>query len=461
MDIVHGQARVNSRAEALAEGRAARRRLPRKGLARSVPHGRDPIAILEEQNAIRLQDLIPLRTERMLASPFAFYRGTAALMAADLGEDPHTGLIVASCGDAHLSNFGFFASPERRLVFDLNDFDEAGVAPWEWDVKRLATSVVVGGVDAGYDEAAIRAITTDTVRTYQRSMASLLAMSPVARYFLHGNIDNSRAALDDRSRGALDAALARAQKRTSERAVRRTTEVGAGGVRRFVEEPPRMTHMAVEQDEMLRLYAEYRAGVGVDLSLVLSQYAPVDVVRRVVGVGSVGTRCFLVLLEGADVDTLLLQVKEATETVLNRYGGMTFPDAVVERFGAYGDGHRVVALQRVLQVVSDPFLGHFRLDGRDYYVRQFHDMKGSMELDGLGPEAFGAYAATCATMLARAHAQSPGFARIVGYLGRNSAAADAIVDWSFDYAEQSLRDFRAFRDAVATGRLPSPPETVD
>lgn len=461
MDIVHTQARVNTRAEALAEGRAVRQRLPRAGLARSDRHGRDPITILEQQNAIRLQELIPLRMERMLAGPFAFYRGTAALMAADLAQDPHTGLAVASCGDAHLSNFGFFASPERRLVFDLNDFDEAGLAPWEWDVKRLSTSVVVGGVDAGYDEATIRALTAETVRTYQRSLATLLAMSPVARYFLHGNLDASRASLDEKSHRALDAALARAQKRTSDRAVRRTTEAGAGGARRFVEEAPRMTHAAVDRDEMPRLYEEYRAGVEIDLSLVLAQYAPVDIVRRVVGVGSVGTRCFLVLLEGADGDTLLLQVKEATDSVLGRYGGMTFSDRTVERIGTYGNGYRVVALQRILQVVSDPFLGHLRFDGRDYYVRQFHDMKGSIELEGLEPDGFGAYASACATMLARAHAQSPGFARIVGYLGRNSAAADAIVDWSFDYAEQSLSDFRALQEAVASGRLPAPPEPVD
>jgi len=465
MDIVHAQARENSRAESLAEGRSARRRLARKGLAGSVPHARDPIAILEEQNALRLPELLPLRTERMLASPFAFYRGTAALMAADLAEDPHTGLMVVSCGDAHLSNFGFFATPERRLAFDLNDFDEAGVAPWEWDVKRLTTSVVVGGADAGYDEDVIRSVATETVRTYQRSLASLLALSPVERYYMHTDLRSSRAGLDQRSLAgldaALDAALARARKRTSERAVRRTTEIGEDGVRRFVEDPPRMTHLQVEQEEMVPFFEEYRAGVGIDLGLVLSQYAPVDAVRRVVGVGSVGTRCSLVLLGGADGDTLLLQVKEATDSVLARYGGTAFSEATAERFAASGNGLRVVALQQILQVVSDPFLGHFRRDGRDFYVRQFHDMKGAIDLEGLEPEAFGPYAAACATMLARAHAQSPGFARVVGYLGRNHTAAGAIVDWSFDYADQSLRDFRALQDAVASGRLPVPPETVD
>lgn len=463
MDIVAASQWGNSRSEMLAEGRAARKQATRKSLAQRSSEQRDPVAILEEQNAVREQGLIPLRMERMLASPFAFYRGTAAIMAYDLARDPHSGLMVGSCGDAHLSNFGFFASPERRVVFDLNDFDEAGVAPWEWDVKRLVASVVVGGMDAGYPQGTIRTIAQRTVRTYARSLRALIDLTPVDRYFLHSSVVGSRASLDPQSRHALESALKDAEKRTSARAVRRTTEMTEDGRRRFVEQPPTMTHLDVDVDTTMRLYHDYREGVGVDIDLVLSHYAPVDAVRRVVGVGSVGTRCSLVLLEGADGDTLLMQVKQATESVLSRYGGMQFSQRTSERVEQYGEGYRVVAMQRILQVVSDPFLGHFRNEGRDFYVRQFHDKKGSLELEGLEPGAFGSYADACATMLARAHGQSASFVRVVGYLGTSERVVDAIVDWSFAYAEQSLSDYQALVQAARQGRVPvpSPEESVD
>ena len=263
-----------TRAEMYAEGRAVRKRRPRRDLATSLRKARDPLAIIEEQNAGRVEGLVPLRLERMLADPFAFYRGTAALMAADLADDPHTGILVTSCGDAHLGNFGFFASPERRIVFDLNDFDEAAVAPWEWDVKRLVASVVVGGLHAGYAEKAIRRTARDVVRTYARSLGSLVSLTPTERYFMHANVLFARQSIDRKSRKALNAALERAGKRTSDRAVRRTTEVTADGARRFVEQPPTMTHMEVDTEEMLALYRAYRTTLGVDVDTVLSQYVP-------------------------------------------------------------------------------------------------------------------------------------------------------------------------------------------
>ena len=443
-------ARRPTRAELHGAGRAVRKRLPRRELATSHRTVRDPLAIIEEQDATRIDSLLPLRRERMLADPFAFYRGTAALMAADLADDPHTGLLVTSCGDAHLGNFGFFASPERRIVFDLNDFDEAAVAPWEWDVKRLVTSVVVGGLHAGYTGTAIRRTARDVVRTYARSLRSLVALTPTERYFMHANVLFARQSLDRRSRRTLNAALARAGRRTSDRAVRRTTEVTDEGVRRFVEEPPTMTHLEVEAEEMWHLYRAYRVTLDVDVDTVLSQYVPTDVVQRVVGVGSVGTRCLLVLLQGSDDDTLVLQVKEATDSVLTRYGRVPLSRRTEEGVAAQGNGFRVVGLQRSLQVVSDPFLGSFRHEGHDYYVRQFHDMKGSIELDGLPVGPFASYAGACATMLARAHSQSPGVDRVVGYLGRSDAAVNAVVQWSFDYAQQSLADFEALRAAGPT-----------
>lgn len=453
MDVVGALEWGTSRAGMLTEGKAARNRTPRRSLAERLPHDRDPVAILEEQNATREPAFVPLRMARMLADPFAFYRGTAALMAADQAHEPHSGLLVGACGDAHLGNFGFYASPERRIVFDLNDFDEAGVAPWEWDVKRLVASIVVGGQHADYPEKSIRSMARETVRTYVRSLTALVDLSPVDRYFLHNSVLRSRRSLDRKSRTVLEIALEQAEKRTSARAVRRTTEATEQG-RRFIESPPTMVRFEMADTTRASLYEDYLAAVDVDIQLVLAQYAPADAIRRVVGVGSVGTRCSLVLLEGADGDTLLLQVKEAGQSVLTQYGGMEFSHRTRDRVEAYGQGYRVVAMQRILQVVSDPFLGHIRNEGRDFYVRQFHDMKGSLELEGLAPDTFGVYAQACATMLARAHAQSASFVRVIGYLGGSDRAVDAIVDWSFAYAEQSMADYRALQQAAAEGRVP-------
>lgn len=313
--------------------------------------------------------------------------------------------------------------------------------------------MVVGGIHAGYVEGSIRATALETVRTYARSLRSLANLSPTARYFMHSNVLYSRQSLDAKSRRALDAALERAEKRTSDRAVRRTTEVTADGTRLFVERPPTMTHLEFGLEEMLDLYGAYRATLSADVGMVLSQYVPVDVVRRVVGVGSVGTRCSLVLLEGSDGDTLMLQVKEATDSVLTQYGRIPLSQRTLDGIAEQGNGFRVVALQRILQVVSDPFLGYFRYGGRDFYVRQFHDMKGSIELEGLGLSPFEHHAGACATMLARAHAQSPTVARVVGYLGTSDVAPEAIVDWSFDYAQQSLADYNALLASVDSGRL--------
>lgn len=314
------------------------------------------------------------------------------------------------------------------------------------------TSIVVGGQHSGYTERTIRRIAGRTVATYARTLRTLVDLSPADRYFLHTSHLRSRESLDAESRRVLEAALAQATKRTSARAVRRTTEVTPEG-RRFVEQAPTMTHLDGIDEAMPHLYADYLSGVGVDIQVLMAQYRPVDAVRRVVGVGSVGTRCSLVLLEGADDDTLLMQVKEASESVLSRYGGMDFSEQTQARIDEHGQGFRVVSLQRVLQVVSDPFLGHLGYEGRDYYVRQFHDKKGSIELDGLDPDRFGYYSQACATMLARAHAQSPSFVRVAGYLGASDRVADPILDWSFAYAEQSLADYRALQRAAAEGRV--------
>lgn len=446
-----------SRVDAYALGRSKRVQTPRRALAEfSVSGGgapRDVMAHLDEQNATREHDLVPLRMERMLANPFAFYRGTAGLMALDLGRAPHSGVMVAACGDAHISNFGFFASPERKLVFDLNDFDEAAVAPWDWDLKRLVTSIVVGGMNAGYSEREIRRAARHTVRAYRRGLTSLLETSPLERYYMHGNVDFARNSLSSETQALLKDVLKAATKRTAKRAVKRTTEMGDDGILRFVEHPPTMMH--VDSDVLgagatrAELFVQYRETVPLDIDTVLAQYVPTDLVRRVVGVGSVGTQCFLQLLQGSDGNALLLQVKEASESVLSRYGGIAQPSRVTAGIAGHGQGFRVVNLQRILQAVSDPFLGHMQRGDRDFYVRQFHDMKGSVELEGLDYLPFLDYVRTCGGMLARAHAQSPTAGQVVGYLGTTNAAIDAIIEWSFSYAAQSLRDFQTVRDTYA------------
>ncbi|MET0673983.1 MAG: DUF2252 domain-containing protein [Microbacterium pygmaeum] len=441
-----------SRAESRELGKSLRRVVGRSELAERRPADRDVAVHLREQGAQRVADLLPLRRERMLASPFAFYRGTAGLMALDLGGDPHSGILVASCGDAHISNFGFYASPERQLVFDLNDFDEAAVAPWEWDVKRLLTSVIIGGRHAGYAEKDIQHLTATAFGAYVAILRQMAQLSPAERYFLHLNVEAARRTLTRDGRRVLNATLAAAERRTTARAVRRTTERDPDGRLRFVENPPTMVRFHLDDagepigdadpaDSIHALFAQYRDTVNIDIDTVLAQYEPTDLARRVVGVGSVGTRCYLQLLQGSDEDALLLQVKEAGESVLARYGGIRQPSRITEGGKVHGQGHRVVGLQRVLQAVSDPFLGYFQANGRDFYVRQFHDMKGSVDLDDISLAAFTDYVTSCAGLLGRAHAQSPTAGQVVGYIGSSDAASRAIMQWCRAYADQSAADF--------------------
>jgi len=447
--------RFSTRAEGRAEGHARRKEAPRGALAERRAFDRDPVAHLEEQNVDRVPDLVPLRMARMLTDPFAFFRGTAGLMALDMAHDPHSGILVPSCGDAHLGNFGFYASPERQLVFDLNDFDEAAVAPFEWDLKRLVTSVVIGGVQAGLDEASVRRAAGSAATTYAQSLRAFAEQSPTDRYYAHASVGTARRQFDTRSRAVLDRAVAAAEKRTAAHAVRSTTERGPDGRLRFVENPPTMTHDMPEAPRGTgELFVQYGRTVEVDIALLLAHYVPTDTVRRVVGVGSVGTRCFLVLLAGADDDALVLQVKEAGESVLSRYGGIPQLPIVAEAIGRRGQGGRVTSFQRALQGLSDPFLGHLRGGGRDYYVRQFHDMKGSIEVAGLDPASFTEYADACASILARAHAQGLRVDEVVGYLGSSDVVGRAIVDWAFQYAKQSRADYEALKAAAAAGRVP-------
>lgn len=438
-----------SRAERAARGKALRRTLSRRSLAALGAGERDPLGILAQQEADRVAELLPLRAERMAASPFTFYRGTAALMAADLARDSHTDILVPSCGDAHVSNFGFYASPQRTLLFDLNDFDEAAWAPWDWDLKRMVTSIVIGGQATSRDESVVREAVLTTVRAYARAIAAGVSASPLKRYFAHFDTAQILSTVDSQSTKTLRRAVRAAQKRTGERAANRVTELDENGILRFIEEPPRMTRLSTGPATTWEgLLTQYEMTTSTDILLLLRHYVPTDIVRRVVGVGSVGTRCDLVLFQDGDGNALLLQVKEATTSVLVEYGGVAQPRELATHIEQFGNGARVVSLQRVLQALSDPFLGHVRDGSRDYYVRQFHDMKGSIEIDQLDDQPFLDYAQACAITLARAHVQSRTAAEVSGYIGSGRVVGEALLEWSFAYAERSRQDYELFLAAL-------------
>ena len=431
--------------ELIQTGRELRRSVPRRSLATLTEGPRDPLGILDEQNRTRLQDLIGLRTERMSANAFAFYRGTAALMAADLADDPHTGLLVAACGDAHVSNFGFYASRTRSLMFDLNDFDESAWAPWEWDLKRLVASVVIGARHSGRSDNVTQRATVGAVMSYRQVLNEAMTLSPTQRFFSHFDVEAGMGRLKGESKRVLEAAIKSAQKRTGERAVRRLTTKDADGRLRFIERPPTMTPMESESEKDVHTYFKrWRETAAQDVQLLVHHYHVADVARRVVGVGSVGTRCSLALLADRDDHALILQSKEANVSVLEQYGRIAQPEQLTAVIEASGQGARVVAMQRVLQAVSDPFLGYLRSAQADLYVRQFNDMKGGIEVDQLEDRPFVEYAQACAATLARAHSQSPRAGAIVGYIGSGTAVAEAITAWSHAYADLSAQDFQAF-----------------
>ncbi|WP_347977248.1 DUF2252 domain-containing protein [Microbacterium sp. ProA8] len=439
-------------ADQIALGRAERDRLPRERLAGLETSGRTPMEILDAQDATRVPDLVPIRTERMAQSAFAFYRGTAAIMAADLGASLSTDLLVGSCGDAHVSNFGLYASPQRSLVFDLNDFDEAAWAPWEWDLKRLVASIVIAGQAVSRDESVVTAAARGAVRTYARALEHGVRRSPLKRYFEHFDAEAAAEGDDPETRAAMRSAVKDAEKRTAARAARRLTVRAADGRTTFVEQPPTMTHVdpAIAQ-RVSEVFHDYVLSANIDIRVLMQKYGVADVARRVVGVGSVGTRCYLIALQDGDENVLLMQAKEANASVLIEPGKVAQPPAVAGYIDEHGDGSRVVAMQRILQAVSDPFLGHVRgtpADGgpeRSFYVRQFHDKKGGFDVDTLEDSAFGWYAEACAATLARAHGQSPTAATVVGYLGGGRVAGEAITEWAYAYADVSRADWQLFR----------------
>lgn len=430
-------------------GRAARRAVPLEAHADLVLPDRDPAAILAEQNAVRQPDLVALRMERTLTDAFGFYRGTAAIMATDLTASATSGFDVVADGDAHLSNFGVFASPERTLVFDLNDFDETGTAPWEWDVKRLAVSAHLGARSLGADADGCRAATEGSVAGYREAMAALAELPVLERYYVRSDEDDLRAALGTRRGAALERMVAKARRRTSLRAAERMTELQPDGSRRFVDDPPVLVHRPDSQPgHTERLLDAYLESVDPAVRELLGRFRIDDVARKVVGVGSVGTRCWLIVLRGPDGEPLLLQIKQAVQSVLETHG--LRPQPGLGEVGTPGrEGLRVYSHQRVLQAVTDPFLGHFEGRSHDYYVRQYHDMKGAVRLPDLSAEEFRAYVRTCGTLLARAHAQSAAAASIAAYLRDGAEFDRAVAAWSARYSAVADADHAAVAAAFA------------
>lgn len=444
---------IRSAAELYQAGKDARSRVPRSSHGVYAPASdRDPVGVLKRQHEHRVAELIPLRLERMTANPFAFYRGSAAIQVVDLSRETRTGVDVTICADAHVANFGIYASPERTLVFDLNDFDESAYGPWEWDVKRFLTSVVLAARQTGFDEERVRAVTLEAAAAYRTGLRQMTRLGLLDRYYLRADVNKGRRDLT--SQQVLDRAIEAAKRRTSARVVRKITRVAADGAVTIVENPPVLAHVpeATEQN-VLEITRAYLTTVPSDIAVLLSQYVATDAARRVVGVGSVGTRCYIIVLTGPAGEPLVLQVKEATESVAVEFGGATAGRSPVFDDHAHDDehGHRVVGNQRVLQAVSDPFLGYATLDGHAFYIRQFRDRNVSIDTETLEFRPFAEYVDACGTVLARAHAQSPGAAFIAGYLGSGATFDAAVTDWAFAYADQAHADYQTVRQAVADG----------
>jgi uncharacterized protein (DUF2252 family) len=440
-------------AERARAGKAARAMVPRESHAGWTPPADrpDPVALLRSQAAARVPELVPVRYARMLVSPFAYYRGAALPMASDLSATPVSGFRVQACGDAHLSNFGVFGSPERRLVFDVNDFDETLPAPWEWDVKRLAASLEVAARQNGYGGRDRRAIVLASVRGYREAMREFATMGNLKVWYSRADIAELRAQLDSElsklQRRRLDKGAAKALTADSMRDVRKLTR-SVDGERRISADPPLVVplrDLMTTETETLgieSILAAYRGSLRADVAALLDQHEIVDIARKVVGVGSVGTRCWIALTSGRDgSDLLFLQVKEAQESVLAPYAGASEYD---------NQGQRVVAGQWLMQAVSDIFLGWTRvsrgLDGktRDFYVRQLRDWKYSVDIEAMVPLGMRKYGEVCGWTLARAHARSGDRIAIAAYLGKADIFDRAIAEFARDYADQNERDYQEF-----------------
>jgi uncharacterized protein (DUF2252 family) len=443
---------IVGRAERRERGKALRRRCPRAALGKwqAPGHERDVIAIIKRSNVDREPDLVPVRHGRMLQSPFAFYRGAAAVQAYDLARSPTSGLAVQLCGDAHLMNFGGFATPERNLVFGLNDFDETLPGPWEWDVKRLAASFVVAARYRGFRRAVARDVVLEGMRSYREHLCEYADLSALELWYASMTAADVRRETPAKLRRNVDRIEKLARSRTSEAIYPKVTTVTGGHVR-IKDNPPFVFHVESRFADYTRmvqkLFETYGATLPEDRRLLLDRFKVVDSAAKVVGVGSVGTRCYIILLMADDDDPLFLQLKEARASVLEPYLG---------RSKHKNHGERVVFGQRVIQSASDIFLGWVRGPaGRDFYFRQLRDMKVSVDIEEMGGARLENYARVCGWALARSHAKGGDAAMLAGYLGTSRAFDEAVADYAQAYADQVERDFATFVRAVRSGKLKS------
>jgi len=451
-----------------AQGKAARAAAPLEAHAEfRAAEARDPVSLLLRQAETRVPELVPIRHGRMLVSPFTFYRGAALVMAADLATTPTSGLRTQLCGDAHLANFGAYASPERRLVFDINDFDETLPGPFEWDVKRLAASLVVAGRDNGFTAKQTRRTALAGVESYRTAMRGFADQPILDVWYAHLAVEDAiaeyRSLLSPRDlkKGradikATDKLVAKAHTRSSLQAIGKLTST-EGGKRRIVSDPPLVVPIAdfgVDADahraRLDRLVGTYRATLQSDRRHLLDHFTLTDIAHKVVGVGSVGTRAWILLFEGCSpTEALLLQAKQAQVSVLTDYAGASEQT---------NNGERVVAGQHLMQASSDIFLGWLRTDpgafqDEDYYVRQLRDWKVAAVIETMSPRSMELYARLCGWTLARAHARAGDRIAIAGYLGRSAKFDTAVADFAETYADQTERDHAALAAAVADGRV--------
>jgi uncharacterized protein (DUF2252 family) len=453
---VGGATGAVDRADRVAAGRAMRKEVPpgSHGDWEPAADRPDPVAVLVAQGKSRVQDLLPIRYGRMAESPFGFFRGAAAGMAADLASTPRTGVVVQLCGDGHLVNFGGFGTPERRLIFDVNDFDETLPGPWEWDLKRLGASFAVAARAKGLSDDAGETAVVRMTSSYADLLRSFRAMPTLDAWYASVDTDRFEAMVaavgDKKTQRRADKAIARAHAHDNLQAVDKLTAV-VDGHRRIVDQLPLVGHVAGddEPDRMQELLDGYRKSVPDDVRQLLDRFTLADAARKVVGVGSVGTRCWIALLEGGgDDDPLILQIKEADASVLEAYLG---------RSAYKNHARRVVEGQRLMQAASDLFLGwtHDDTSGVDYYWRNLRDMKGSADVNAQPTNSFMFYAELCGATLARAHARSGDAAAISGYLGKGNAFGKALGRFATSYADQNARDHAALVQAIKDGQLPA------
>ncbi|KFB68578.1 DUF2252 domain-containing protein [Candidatus Accumulibacter vicinus] len=454
-DVTAAPAALLSPQERRAHGSALREVVPREAQGGWKPpkKRRDPIEVLTASNEGRMPELVPIRFGRMLQSPFTFYRGSAAIMAADLAATPNSGLRVQACGDAHLLNFGGFATPERQVIFDVNDLDETLPAPWEWDLKRLTASIVIAGQYLHLHENEAARAATATARAYRERMADYSSMRALDIWYDTISLERVQAEMagtSDKLRKTFARRVEKARQQSAVENVFLKLAEHHGALPKIKDNPPLVFHPSEERAPGMRTQyrealASYRDSLPEHVRMLFDRFHLCDVAVKVVGVGSVGTRCLVALFMAADNDPLFLQIKEARESVLEPYAGASLHT---------NHGERVVAGQRLMQAASDMFLGWTTgKNGRHYYFRQLRDVKISAIVEGWDVDRLTTYGRLCAWALARAHARSGDAALIAGYMGSSAVFDDAICEFAVEYSDQNQRDYRAFVKAVREGRL--------